>query len=193
VAFVAPEQPLAAIAGGEVVLAITVAESGQVSGVRTLRASPPFTELLVQAVQQWRFTPALATGAEATARPVPAEVLVAAAFRPPTLYNLPESGAAVVVPSPTGGTVPPVPTRTALPPYPPQALEDGIVVVEATLDAEGAIQETTIVGGRDGFQAAAIDAAVQWRFQPSLREGRPVPSFAYLVFGFRQPVTASGR
>ena len=47
----------------------------------------------------------------------------------------------------------------------------------------------TNCGGEVLLHAAAVETARQWRFRPAAREGRSVPAAAYLVFGFRSPVT----
>ncbi len=46
----------------------------------------------------------------------------------------------------------------------------------------------TVVRSRSGFDIAAVNAARRWRFRPATRDGQPVRSVAYLVFGFREPV-----
>jgi hypothetical protein len=71
-----PSLPVRGVGGGEVYLEVTVAAGGRVSEVTTLRATPSFTEPLVDAVRQWTFD------AEEEQR-----VLVAAVIRPPALYG----------------------------------------------------------------------------------------------------------
>src|SRR5512138_679530 len=50
--------PVQAVAGGEVVLSITVSETGVVGPIDVLRTTPPFTDAVVTAVRGWRFAPA---------------------------------------------------------------------------------------------------------------------------------------
>src|SRR3990172_2738532 len=51
-------QPPMTAGGGEVLLELEVAASGEVTGVTTLRTTPPFGDLLRQAASGWRFEPA---------------------------------------------------------------------------------------------------------------------------------------
>src|SRR5712691_2806493 len=102
--------------GGEVLLEVSVDVAGAVFGTRVLRQTPPFTDLLRQAVRQWRFQPAVEDG-----RAVPSRVLVAGLFRPPTLV-----GPAV------GATPKDVAQRAADVPFPveivPPALPANVVI-----------------------------------------------------------------
>jgi TonB family protein len=175
-------QPIRVVGGGEVLLELAVGEDGAVTRVATLRDTPPFTELLREAVAGWHFEPATEDG-----RALPSSVLVAAVFRPPVLLG------------PAPGTPPrevaepcaeiPFPTESVVPPYPPTALGDGIVLVEVTVGTDGKAVGSRAVQAAAPFGQAALDAARKWRFRPACRHGRPVPAAAYLVFGFRSPVT----
>jgi TonB family protein len=64
-----------------------------------------------------------------------------------------------------------------------------VVIVELAIDESGAVKGARVVRSGGGFDSAAVDAARQWQFRPAQRAGTPVPSYAYIVFGFRQPVT----
>jgi TonB family protein len=190
----APAQPPAALGGGEVVLGVTVDETGRVASVRIVRATPPFTELVRQELGSWRFTPAETSPPGSAARRVSSDVLVAAVFRPPMLYDLPNSGSAAAGPAPrSGADGMPNPIAMIQPLFPPNALFDGVVVVEAAITAQGDVSAASVMTGGSGFAAAALDAARKWRFQPAMQDGRPVAAYAYLIFGFRQPVTGPGR
>jgi TonB family protein len=83
----------------------------------------------------------------------------------------------------------PVPTTMVPPVYPPRALGNGVVIVELAVDASGAVKNTRVVRSAGGFDGAALDAARKWQFRPAQRAGAAVPSYAYIVFGFRQPIT----
>src|SRR5437667_8253657 len=50
--------PLAA-GGGDVMLSVAVSPAGVVGTVDILRSTPPFTDMVVEAVRTWRFMPAL--------------------------------------------------------------------------------------------------------------------------------------
>jgi len=46
-------------AGADVIVSAAVSDAGNVTAVDVMRATPPFTDAVVQAVKTWRFTPAL--------------------------------------------------------------------------------------------------------------------------------------
>src|SRR4051812_35411115 len=76
-----PAAPQMTPGGGEVFLQVIVDPRGRVADVVPLRATPPFTDLLLEAVHGWQFLPALdETGTVATS------VFVAGIFRPPALF-----------------------------------------------------------------------------------------------------------
>jgi TonB family protein len=177
-----PTQPPQVAGGGDVLLEVKVGLDGKVIQASTLRDTPPFTELLVEAIRLWRFAPA-----EQEGRAVESAVLVAGLFRPPTLMG-PTAGE----PRRDVGTATeeiPIPYSAATPNYPPAALTDAVVLVEALVQSDGTVKQARPVRSVAGFDDAATKAAIQWKFRPARREGRPVDSLAYIVFGFRQPVT----
>lgn len=138
--------------------------------------------VVAEAVSRWTFEPA-----RDESGPVEGHVLVAACYRPAVLMAGPESQAPGMSASPDV----PSPTTTVPPAYPPRALGDGVVIVELAIDASGAVKDARVVRSAGGFDGAALDAARQWRFRPAQRAGAPVPAYAYLIFGFRQPVAPS--
>lgn len=185
-------QPPMTAGGGEVLLELGVSSSGEVTGVTVLRKTPPFTELLRQAVSGWRFAPAREV-LEAPEAPVAIDtkVLVAGFFRPPTLYNAPAGGEAPEDVAPPSADVP-FPTTMVAPFYPPTAYlhMSQMVVMEVEVGAEGKVTSSKVIRKAEGLDAAATDAAREWRFRPARRDGKAVPSVAYIVFGFREPVVS---
>ena len=181
-----PPIPFQAVGGGEVVLELSVSSSGAVSSVRILRATPPFTDVLDQAARRWQFAPAEDGVGR---RAVDSRVLVFGTYRPPTLNT------------PTLGTLPtdvaaasdqiPFPVTTVTPAYPPLALESGMVLIEALVDARGVVTDAKVISSSPAFDGPALDAARQWRFRAARIRGVAVETFAYLAFAFRQPVTSA--
>lgn len=190
-----------AVGGGEVFLEVSVTDRGLVDAVRVLRTSPPFTESVVETVRRWRFAPAEEEieleagqrrdgGPQIPSRrrtPTPSKVLVGAVFRPPTIHT------------PTLGEPPkdvassseevPFPSATSMPPYPPNALFDGIVIVEMHVDSDGRVRTARVVRSAGSFDEPALAASKQWRFEPARMRGKTVESVTYVAFAFRQPVT----
>jgi TonB family protein len=125
------------------------------------------------------------------AQAVESKVVIACIFRPPTL-NSPTVGEPPKDVQPAGDDVA-VPSSTVTPPYPPMALADGTVIVQVAVDVNGRVVNATTVRSAPGFDEAALAAARQWTFRPARIHGRLEETFAYIVFGFRQPVTSPSR
>jgi len=177
----APPSPLV-VASGQEWLRVSVDAGGDVSRIEPLREAPAFSDALRRAVRGWSFAPARVDG-----EAVESQVLVAALFRPATLYSPPGLGQPPSGPRLGPGQFP-VPVATPAPPYPPRAVGSGLVIVEVEVDRNGGVRAAAVVGSRPGFDIAAVNTARRWRFRPATRDGQPVRSVAYLVFGFREPV-----
>jgi TonB family protein len=190
-----PPVPMTMLSGGQVFLELAVDVDGRVAGVRTLRATPPLTSVVRDAVRDWRFEPSQRSIDSATetihfafrmARLT--TVFVGAVYRAPVLVG------------PTLGTAPtdvatadaqtPMPVTVATPSFPPNAFCGGVVLVEAAIDATGSVYDARVVASAPPFDGAALDAARQFRFRPGRVDGVAAPSYAYLIFGFPQPITA---
>ena len=66
------------------------------------------------------------------------------------------------------------------PSYPREALlsrEEGYVIVEFTINGQGETEDISVVEAepRGSFDREARRAVGRWRFEPALRDGRPVP------------------
>ncbi len=91
---------------------------------------------------------------------------------------------------PKGAPTPPV-VRTRTPPLYPQLLQargvEERVEVEVVLDATGAVREPMIIGGRSVSQnlnASALDTLCDWRFEPAMLAGQPVPVLYHLTINY---------
>lgn len=174
-----PDTPTQVVGGGQVLLDALVGDDGQVRDLVVLRATPPFTDAAVTAVNTWRFRAATGT-----------RVLVAYVARPPTLSG------------PTLGTTPvdvgrpsdaiPYPTTVVVPEYPPRGRGEAQVLAEIEVDAAGGVTGARVLQSAGGFDEAALDAARQWRFRPARVDGAAVSTLAYVVFSWRPPVVAPG-
>jgi protein TonB len=91
---------------------------------------------------------------------------------PPTKIMTPASPVRV------GGDVKePRPLRMVPPVYPMLATKarvSGVVVLEATLTAQGTVEEIRVVSGHPLLIDAAIAAVKQWQYEPTLLNGVPV-------------------
>jgi hypothetical protein len=165
----------------------TIDRSGALTHPIVLRSTPPFSNLILDAVSRWSFIPARETidGKETVAD---RSVLIAAVYRPPTLMNGPTLGEP---PRDVGNASSDAPYAVSMvgPSYPLQAQMGAVLLYEISLDESGRMRNMRAVASNPGFDAAAKDALVQWKFRGAVVRGRPVPSMAYVIFGFSQPVT----
>jgi outer membrane biosynthesis protein TonB len=173
------------VGGGEVLIEAMVDRSGVVKSAVLLRETPPYGQIVMDAISRWRFAPALAHGDNGD-QPVDAPVLIAALYRPPVFLN-----------GPTLGTVPldlrasqntPYPVMMPMPTFPPLALFGGVVILEASLDEAGITRSVRTIQSAPPFDSAAREAVSQWRFRGATFRSLPVPSRAYIVLGFTPPV-----
>ena len=126
-------------------------------------------------------------------------------FGPPIASGHPTAGYAKSLPAPEPIAQPepvmpidasgPLPDRdleqlTATEPvYPPEALRDrveGWVEVDFTVTEAGVVREIEIAAAepRGVFEAAATAAVGEWRFQPRVVNGRPVPQRTSVTLRF---------
>lgn len=192
-----PVIPVMAVNGGEVYLEVDVTAEGSVSGARVLRTTPPFTEALAAAVAGWRFQPAEdavapragASVEDQTRRKIASKVLVLGLFRPPSVFQGMAPGTPPAnVGTPSESVAAPSGSLT-MPPYPPQALFDGVVLVELNVKADGAVGGAKVLRGAAPFDQLAVQAVTSLGFRPPRVHGKPAPANVYVAVGFRQPVT----
>jgi len=184
-----PAIPVDAVGGGEVLVELDVSAGGAVTRARLLRATPPFTEFVLDAVRGWRFTPARAlvqARGRSSRNAVSSSVLVAAVYRAPVLVGptLGEAPKEIAPPS----TAVASPSMMTMPPYPPKALLSGTVLLEVRVDAEGEIENVTVLRAVPPFDDAAVSTVRDWVFRPAQRNGVRAPAVVYVLFGFRAPV-----
>ncbi len=66
-----------------------------------------------------------------------------------------------------------------------QARVQGIVVLQCLITPEGNVGQVTVLRGIPLLDEAAIEAVRQWRYTPTLLEGRPVPVIMTITVNFR--------
>jgi len=182
--------PVTVIAGGEVLVELTVDWRGSVSRTVLLRHTAPYGQMVLNAVRGWRFAPAHAPDQEGREQVVEATVLVAAVYRPPTLTNGPTAGTApldVSRPSPAS----PYPLVMSTPVHPIQAFGVGVVLLELSLAESGITRAMRTIQSVPVLESAARDAVAQWRFRAASSGATPVPSRVYVIVGFPHPTLGS--
>ena len=81
----------------------------------------------------------------------------------------------------------PVKTTDAAPVYPMiarQAHLQGVVILEAVLDAQGRVESVRVLRSIPQLDRAAVDAVQQWRFTPALLNGQAVPVVMTVTVNF---------
>ena len=98
---------------------------------------------------------------------------------PPPPPPPPPKVAAPVEPVRVGGMVKePKPVKMVPPVYPQlasRARVSGTVVLEATLTAQGTVEEIRVISGHPLLVEAAIQCVKQWQYEPTYLNGVPVP------------------
>lgn len=156
-----PAAARAAGLAGPVVLQVSTDPTGTPTSVEPLLGAAELTEAAVGALWQWRFEP----GAE------PATFLLAVNVRP----DEPEPAAGVESRRVGGSLRPPAKAVDVRPTYPPDARKErvqGVVIVEATIDVDGAVAVGRVLRSADQrLDAAALDAVLRWQFVPTVIDG----------------------
>jgi len=150
---------------GVTVLVVAIDAQGGVIGTKIERSSGDarLDAAAQEAAAKWRFTPAMKQD-----QPIASKVRVPVEF---AMDEPADAQAAGERPARIAATMPPA--------YPAAAKKQGIsgnVVLLVDVDAQGkpthvAIERSSPAGV---FDAAALDAVRQWRFEPALRQGQPV-------------------
>lgn len=103
---------------------------------------------------------------------------------PPAPEAPPDGGAPIKV----GGDIkPPTRTKAVAPVYPAEAAASktqGVVVIEATINAAGVVSDARVVRSVPIFDQSALDAVRQWRYNPTFINGRAVPVIITVTVNF---------
>jgi Ca-activated chloride channel homolog len=114
---------------------------------------------------------------------------------PPVTINSPTAPPPPAKPTPissneikvSGGVLQSSATHKVQPTYPATARAaraSGSVQVLITVDENGQVQATQIISGHPLLRAAALEAARQWRFNPTQLSGKPIKMQGVLTFNF---------
>jgi len=175
--------------GGEVLIEATVDRSGALRHPIILRGTPPYIQMVFDAVSTWRFEPARSVGPDGVESTIDMPVAISGVYRSPILMNAPTIGE-----PPRDWSKPSVevayPVSMEMPNYPAQVRDGGVVLLEVKLNETGGVTETRGIASTGGFEGASREALAKWRFRGASYRARPVPSTAYVLFGFRPPSPA---
>jgi protein TonB len=85
------------------------------------------------------------------------------------------------------GIEPPRKIVNVEPLYPPlaqAARQQGVVILETVIDAQGAVETVRVLRGYPLLDQAAVDAVKRWRFTPARLNGQPVPVVMTVTVNF---------
>ena len=203
------EYPLEALEKGirgTVRVAITVSPAGQVttasvvSGPQELRASA------FKVAMGLEFAPAVGT----TAMTVAVEYVLTTNYWGVRIGDLssvvsspPARGAAPPGVGPDasgayriGGAIRPPRKIADVPPLYPEAAQrekvEGVVIIETRVDEAGNVGDTRLLRSIPMLDQAAIDAVRQWKYEPTLMNGQPVPVIMTVTVNFTLRDSAPG-
>lgn len=95
-----------------------------------------------------------------------------------------------------GGNIrPPLKVRHVPPEYPTLAIaarKEGVVVIEAEIDASGKVTDARILRSIPLLDQAALDAVRQWEFAPTLLNGVPAPILMVVTVNFFLTTAGAG-
>ncbi|MGD0222745.1 MAG: energy transducer TonB [Terriglobia bacterium] len=164
---------------GTVVLDALITDKGEVQKVELRRDIASLTPLVVQAVQDWKFSPATLDG-----KAVASRMPVAVTFRPP--------GSAAPVPLPAltpqsdaaiqAEFQPAEVTRAVFPRYPDTTVVAGAVVLEVTLSEKGEAENVKVLRDLPPLTDEAKAVVGSFRFMAATFNGKPVGSKIVLAF-----------
>jgi hypothetical protein len=176
------------IGGGEVLIEFIVDQRGAVTRPVIIRSTPPYTQMVLDVIEDWRFEAARAVDERGVERPVEMPVTVSALYRPPTVYNGPTLGDSPrEMARPSGDVAYPI--AMVQPGFPPQALFGAVLLYEISLNEIGNMVEARGLTPGLGYESAARESLAKMRFRGATYRARSVPAVTYVLFGFRQPTT----
>jgi len=175
---VEPVYPTAALSDhiiGTVVVHAHIDEQGKVTGVEVISGDRVFHQAVIDAVKQWTFSPAKKNG-----KPVASVYQISITFAPPDPTPIP--------PTPSGSCnhIAILLHRIA-PVYPKlKSAHKGKVALQVSIDDHGTVTDVKTLSGDQDFMTAATDAVRQWKYQPTFKDCKAVPSTTKVTILFNQ-------
>jgi TonB family protein len=208
---VAPVFPASAQADGRqgvVIIEAFIGSDGLVTRSKVIRSiGEDLDQAATDAVSQWEFEPTLLNGvavpvimtvtvnfslADASAPPPPPPAPTywpgVADAPPPPPAAPPATWSEGDDPLRVGGAIKtPKKITNVNPVYPPDAQDQriqGVVIIEVRIDKDGRISDAKIIRGVPLLDDAAMDAVMQWEFEPTLLNGQPIPILMTVTVSF---------
>lgn len=171
-----PELNLTAIPRTEGVVSIIglVNKEGEVTETRVVNGQPAAIQEILRSVLRWKFAPLTDPTIQP---PYPATVIFCLPAKPltRTLERKPLA--------PIGIYLPPLPN--VIVGVEGKSAGADLVVLLASVNTQGIVTQSRIIKyakTNQGLEAAALEAAQRWRFEPAQQGGRPIASTAFICF-----------
>jgi TonB family protein len=161
---------------GDVLVETTVSETGDVINARVISGHALLQQTALTAARQWKFEPAVYNG-----NPVKSTGILT--FR----FTLPAKEDDQDVVSRSEGVIRGNAIKRIVPEYPEQARSEhieGDVVLEIKINEEGQVYSVEVQSGPKALWDACLKAASQWKFNPTVIEGKPVKVMGQITFRF---------
>lgn len=177
---VAPKYPKEALKEGiqgTVVLTAKTDEDGNVVEVKAIKGPEALRGAGTEALMQWVYEPFVLNGKK---EPVKFTVVMR--------FNLDKKKGGEKEPLSVSAVEKPKLIKKVEPKYPKAALKSriqGKVVAEVTTDASGDVVDVKIVDGLAFLDEAAKEALFQWKFNPFIKNGVPIPVRFTVIVKFR--------
>jgi TonB family protein len=157
---------------------IVIDEAGNVISADAVSGHPLLRSAAVDAAREAKFAPTVLSG-----QPVKVTGVLAYSFKAGEWYTGKPAPETPV----TGGVLNGKAASLPIPAYPEAAKAaraGGAVSVQVTIDEQGNVVSANAVSGHPLLRAAAVDAAREAKFSPTLLEGKPVTVSGVLVYNF---------
>ena len=182
--------PYNVIFDGLFVLDIGLSEEGDIRQIAALRDPGLMLGAAKTSAHTWKFQPASEGG-----KPRSSRLTVAFVYRPdnygPARAVPPKDFAPVIPHSQSDdGTDEYIPVGIvsfAYPDYPVNSVAWGSVLLQATVDSAGEIEDVNLLHEMANFNSFAQKALKSWRFRAATLRGRPITSKIVIAFIFQPP------
>jgi TonB family protein len=181
-----PPEAKAAQVQGVAVLHAIISKTGEVEDVQIVSGPPMLLVSSIDAVRQWKYKPYLLNG-----EPIEVQTTININYSlDGTSDPRAPSGQADLAPRKIGGSVSaPTVIYQAEPQFTEEARKakfSGVVLVNLVVDQEGHPQNVHIVRAVGlGLDEKAVEAVKQYRFNPAMEAGKPVPVEINIEVNFR--------
>jgi TonB family protein len=179
-----PEAARRAGVQGKVVFRAVIGCDGEIKQLQIVSGHPSLVEAARDAAMKYRYRPTLLNG-----EPVEVETEIEVPFGLPATAPPQAEARRLQDTLREGGTTAPQPVVRVpleMTPEARAARAQGAVLLEILIDEEGNVKEAQVRRGFGlGMDEKAVETVLQWKFQPALKDGKPVPVRANVEMKFQ--------